>query len=58
MSYWILGTDYRSYAVAWTCLPIGLNHEKYLWMNTRQRNPDSAVIKKARAVIVVANRLG
>ncbi|KAI9560120.1 hypothetical protein GHT06_014130 [Daphnia sinensis] len=50
-NYWILGTDYDSYAVGWSCLPLGLFHFKMAWILTRDQNPSDATIDAALAVL-------
>ncbi|XP_057366279.1 apolipoprotein D-like [Daphnia carinata] len=49
-NYWVLGTDYDSYAVGWSCLPFGIFHFKTAWILTRDQNPSDATIDAALAV--------
>uniref|UniRef100_A0A0P6G530 Apolipoprotein D n=1 Tax=Daphnia magna TaxID=35525 RepID=A0A0P6G530_9CRUS len=48
-NYWILDTDYTSYAVVWNCFPHGLMYSSTAWILTRERNPSSATIDLALA---------
>ncbi|KAK4029638.1 hypothetical protein OUZ56_022609 [Daphnia magna] len=50
-NYWILGTDYDSYAVGWSCLPFGLFHFEMAWILTRDQNPSDETIDAALAVL-------
>ncbi|XP_037960586.1 apolipoprotein D-like [Teleopsis dalmanni] len=50
--YWVLGTDYTSYAVVYSCVDIlGLLHTKVIWILTRDRFPSDEVVKTAQDVI-------
>ncbi|XP_058796741.1 apolipoprotein D-like [Phymastichus coffea] len=47
-SYWVLDTDYTSYAVVWSCTDIASVFSiRFAWILTRQRNSSIAVIEKA-----------
>ncbi|XP_045472708.1 apolipoprotein D-like [Harmonia axyridis] len=48
--YWVLETDYESYAVVWSCTDLGIFNTKFAWILTRERNPPSEVLEKAHAV--------
>ncbi|XP_044746728.1 apolipoprotein D-like [Coccinella septempunctata] len=48
--YWILETDYVSYAVVWSCTDFGILSTKFAWILTRERNPPSEVLEKSHAV--------
>ncbi|XP_068626845.1 apolipoprotein D-like [Battus philenor] len=46
--YWVVDTDYVSYAVVWGCYEFGtLFHARNAWILTRERNPPESIIKKA-----------
>ncbi|KAK9869271.1 hypothetical protein WA026_003024 [Henosepilachna vigintioctopunctata] len=48
--YWILGTDYDSYAVVWSCTNvIGFNIQ-LAWVLTRDRNYPQEALDKAHAI--------
>ncbi|XP_013176156.1 PREDICTED: apolipoprotein D-like [Papilio xuthus] len=49
--YWIVGTDYDSYSVIWSCYEFGtLFNTRNAWILTRQRNPPKSVLKAAYKV--------
>ncbi|KAF2356923.1 Lipocalin/cytosolic fatty-acid binding domain [Trinorchestia longiramus] len=50
-NYWVLDTDYTSYAVVWSCRNALIFNTQFLWILTRERNPPADVIDKALAVI-------
>ncbi|KAK9888734.1 hypothetical protein WA026_000960 [Henosepilachna vigintioctopunctata] len=43
LPYWILETDYNSYAVAWSCLQSPAATLRYAWVLTRNRNSEEAL---------------
>ncbi|KAG6456753.1 hypothetical protein O3G_MSEX009923 [Manduca sexta] len=45
--YWVVDTDYDSYALVWSCYEFGLFHTRNAWILTRERNPPASVIDKA-----------
>ncbi|XP_047005147.1 lazarillo protein-like [Schistocerca americana] len=47
----ILESDYDAYAVLWSCNKIGLLHNKYSWILTRQKKPSRETVKKIEAVL-------
>ncbi|XP_046423466.1 calphotin-like [Neodiprion fabricii] len=47
MQYSILDTDYRNYAVLWSCSSLGLAHTQSAWLMTRQRIPTTEVLQMA-----------
>jgi len=49
--YWVLGTDYTSYAIVWSCNSYGILNSQILWILTRERSPSDATINLALAVI-------
>merc|ERR1711946_104011 len=49
--YWVLGTDYTSYAVVWSCSDFGLFNTQLLWILTREREPSAEAINSAFAII-------
>ncbi|KAK0179071.1 hypothetical protein PV327_007896 [Microctonus hyperodae] len=44
LSYWILDTDYNSYALVYSCNEILGAHYKYLWVLTRESTPSDSVL--------------
>ncbi|XP_017478861.1 PREDICTED: apolipoprotein D-like [Rhagoletis zephyria] len=53
--YWVLSTDYTTYAVVYSCTNLGIAHTKVVWILTRDRIPSPAVVKKAEDAIVAQN---
>ncbi|KAJ8669023.1 hypothetical protein QAD02_000282 [Eretmocerus hayati] len=49
--YWIVDTDYDSYAVVWSCSELGFASAKIAWILTRERFPVHAVIEAAYQAI-------
>ncbi|XP_015600998.1 apolipoprotein D [Cephus cinctus] len=49
--YWILDTDYKSYAVVWSCTNFGVFSIRNAWILTREPRPPVAVLEKAYQVI-------
>ncbi|XP_055837632.1 apolipoprotein D-like [Episyrphus balteatus] len=51
-NYWVLGTDYSSYAVVYSCTDFyNIFNTKVIWVLTRERKPSESVISQARQVI-------
>ncbi|KAF2356922.1 Lipocalin/cytosolic fatty-acid binding domain [Trinorchestia longiramus] len=50
-NYWVLDTDYTSYAVVWSCRNALIFNTQFLWVLTRERNPPTTLINRALAVI-------
>ncbi|KAG4073044.1 hypothetical protein HA402_009463 [Bradysia odoriphaga] len=51
-NYWILDTDYTTFAVVYSCRDLGgLMSGKMVWILTREQNPDLETLKKAYAVL-------
>ncbi|XP_044746729.1 apolipoprotein D-like [Coccinella septempunctata] len=48
--YWVLETDYDSYAVVWACSEYPMVSTKYAWILTRKRDPSEETLKKAYQV--------
>ncbi|KAL3286333.1 hypothetical protein HHI36_000841 [Cryptolaemus montrouzieri] len=48
--YWILETDYDSYAVIWSCTELPIISTKFAWILTREQNPSPEVLQKAYGV--------
>ncbi|XP_043269905.1 apolipoprotein D-like [Venturia canescens] len=48
--YWVLGTDYKTYAVVYSCYDIQLLKMKYAWILTRERDAPQTVIDMAMAI--------
>ncbi|XP_012255906.2 apolipoprotein D-like [Athalia rosae] len=49
--YWVLDTDYDSYAVVWSCTDYGFISARYAWILTRERNPPLSVVQGAYNVL-------
>ncbi|CAH1400707.1 unnamed protein product [Nezara viridula] len=49
--YWVLETDYDTYAVVWSCTNFGLFSARNAWILTRDKNPPLKVMEKAYSVI-------
>ncbi|XP_064292686.1 uncharacterized protein LOC128677706 isoform X2 [Plodia interpunctella] len=47
--YWVVDTDYDSYALVWSCYDFGLFHTSNAWILTRERVPPYAVVETAYA---------
>ncbi|XP_061385933.1 apolipoprotein D-like isoform X2 [Danaus plexippus] len=45
--YWIVSTDYDSYALIWSCYDFGIFHTRNAWILTRQRKPSASVLDEA-----------
>ncbi|XP_059490320.1 apolipoprotein D-like [Neocloeon triangulifer] len=54
--YWILGTDYSSYSVVWSCSNVGGQSLQLAWLLTRERVPSNETLSAAQ-VIIDANGL-
>merc|ERR1711911_50806 len=51
-AYWVLDTDYTSFAVVYSCTPITpLLKSQIVWILTRDQNPDASVINAGLAVM-------
>lgn len=49
--YWVLDSDYNTYAVVWSCTNLGVLNTRNVWILTREPNPPIAVLEKAYQVI-------
>ncbi|XP_014481899.1 PREDICTED: apolipoprotein D-like [Dinoponera quadriceps] len=49
--YWVLDSDYKSYAVVWSCTNLGVFNIRNVWILTREPKPPIAVLEKAYQVI-------
>ncbi|XP_055639385.1 apolipoprotein D-like isoform X3 [Toxorhynchites rutilus septentrionalis] len=53
--YWVLGTDYKNYAVVLSCIDFGgLLNTKVVWILTRKRYPEIEIMEKAYSVLDAA----
>jgi len=50
-NYLVLGTDYSSYSVVWSCNDFGFFNTQFLWILTREREASESVVNAAIAVI-------
>ncbi|EFX87816.1 hypothetical protein DAPPUDRAFT_311899 [Daphnia pulex] len=52
-NYWILGTDYTSYSVVWSCMHFGIEpiNTRIAWVLTREQHPTNATIDAALDVL-------
>ncbi|KOC60382.1 Apolipoprotein D [Habropoda laboriosa] len=49
--YWILDTDYTTYAVVWSCSNFGVFSMRNVWILAREPKPPVAVLEKAYQVL-------
>ncbi|PBC27513.1 apolipoprotein D-like [Apis cerana] len=49
--YWILDTDYTSYAVVWSCSNFGVFSMRNVWILAREPKPPVSVLEKAYQVL-------
>ncbi|XP_067205228.1 apolipoprotein D isoform X2 [Linepithema humile] len=49
--YWILDSDYKTYAVVWSCTNLGVFNVRNVWILTREPRPPVAVLEKSYQVI-------
>ncbi|CAH0562312.1 unnamed protein product [Brassicogethes aeneus] len=45
--YWVLDTDYKNYAVVWSCNDFGIFNTRNAWILARSKNPTLPIIQKA-----------
>jgi len=50
-NYWVLDTDYTSWAIVWSCQNLLFSNAQILWVLTRDRSPAASIITAARAII-------
>ncbi|XP_076663722.1 uncharacterized protein LOC143366491 [Andrena cerasifolii] len=53
--YWILDTDYKSFAVVWSCSNFGVFSIRNAWILTREPKPPVSVLEKAYQIIDKSN---
>ncbi|XP_044012549.1 apolipoprotein D-like [Aphidius gifuensis] len=51
LPYWILGTDYDTFAVCWSCTNMGVFSLKSAWILTREQKPPIPVLEKAYHIL-------
>ncbi|XP_008552244.1 apolipoprotein D-like [Microplitis demolitor] len=51
--YWVLATDYGSFATVWSCTEYGSYHFKYVWILGRQEHPATSVVKAAMRILKI-----
>ncbi|EZA61279.1 Apolipoprotein D [Ooceraea biroi] len=49
--YWVLHSDYNTYAVVWSCTNLGVLNTRNVWILTREPKPPIPVLEKAYQVI-------
>ncbi|KAG9430246.1 hypothetical protein HZU67_07448 [Apis mellifera carnica] len=49
--YWVLDTDYTSYAVVWSCSNFGVFSMRNVWILAREPKPPVSVLEKAYQVL-------
>ncbi|XP_059468386.1 apolipoprotein D-like [Neocloeon triangulifer] len=50
-NYYVLGTDYKNYAIVWSCRKDGSDARQSSWIMTRKRVPSASVVESANAVV-------
>ncbi|KAF4528457.1 hypothetical protein B566_EDAN015859 [Ephemera danica] len=50
-NYWVLGTDYSSYSVVWSCTDLLFLNFQFAWVLTRDRNPSQGTLQAADEVL-------
>ena len=45
-NYWVLDTDYNTYAVVWSCFPFGMSNRKEVWILSRSSTMDNETYDK------------
>ncbi|KAG8037737.1 hypothetical protein G9C98_005948 [Cotesia typhae] len=51
MPHWVLGTDYDTYAVLWSCSNVGIFSMRSAWILTRERQPPVPVLEQAYKIL-------
>lgn len=49
--YWVLDSDYTTYAVVWSCTNLGVFNVRNVWILTREPRPAVSVLEKSYQVI-------
>nr|XP_036220885.1 apolipoprotein D-like [Bactrocera oleae] len=49
--YWVLGTDYKNYAVVYSCSNLLIAHSVVVWILTREAKPSEDIIKEAENIL-------
>nr|XP_036220881.1 apolipoprotein D-like [Bactrocera oleae] len=49
--YWVLGTDYKNYAVVYSCSNLLVAHSVVVWILTREAEPSEDIIKEAENIL-------
>ena len=50
-NYNVVGTDYKSFAIVYFCIPLLMFKSEFLWILTRDQHPPKSVLKKAYKTI-------
>ncbi|XP_018022291.1 apolipoprotein D isoform X3 [Hyalella azteca] len=50
-NYWVLDTDYNSYAVVWSCTSALIANIQFMWVLTRDPQPSEALVNKTLTII-------
>ncbi|XP_063239505.1 apolipoprotein D-like [Bacillus rossius redtenbacheri] len=53
--YWVLSTDYTSYAVVWSCENLALRSIQFAWVLTRHKSPSESALQTVKQVIASNN---
>nr|CAD7408685.1 unnamed protein product [Timema poppensis] len=53
--YWVLGTDYTSYSVVWSCVDAVFLNLRFSWLLTREKNPSPEVFQSIEGVLAANN---
>ncbi|KAG8037729.1 hypothetical protein G9C98_005940 [Cotesia typhae] len=51
--YWVLGTDYKSFATIWSCLEYDSYHFQYVWILGKEEHPAASVVKAAMRILKI-----
>ncbi|XP_036220883.1 apolipoprotein D [Bactrocera oleae] len=49
--YWVLGTDYKNYAVVYSCSNLLIAHSVVVWILTREAEPSEDIVKEAENIL-------
>ncbi|CAH1103587.1 unnamed protein product [Psylliodes chrysocephalus] len=49
--YWVVGTDYETYSVVWSCSNFGILSTRNAWILTREKQPSLKIMEKAYKIL-------